>query len=82
MSTVPKPTAADRLRRTSPAAQAEVRAVSVGAPRVRPYKLTVNLHSAEYDGLLDFAHDHRLSHQAVLEALVRVLLRDASVAPG
>ena len=75
-----KPTAAERIGRKSPAAQTELKAVSASAPRLSPYKLTVNLDPSVYDGLRDFAHSHRVSHQAVLESLVQVLLSDPSVA--
>jgi len=51
-----------------------------GEARIKPYKLTVSLDPGVYDGLRDWAHQERLSHQAVLEGLVNLLLNSPSVA--
>jgi hypothetical protein len=40
----------------------------------------VSLEPSLYDGLREWAHDERLSHQTVLERLVRELLANQSLA--
>ena len=48
--------------------------------RMKPYKLTVNLDPDTHDRFRDWAHTNRLSHQAVLDALVRTIVANPEMA--
>jgi hypothetical protein len=72
-----KPTAADRIRRGSPATQTT--SATGGPARVKPYRITVDLDPADYEHLREWAHTEHATHSGVLRALVR-LLHDESVA--
>ncbi len=80
MTTAARPSAAERIRRGSPATQPAAGRAVTGDVRVKPVRISVDLDPAAYDALRDWAHHARMTHSAVLRALVGVLVDDPTVA--
>lgn len=75
-----RPTAADRLRRGSPAEQGTAPRTVTGDIRVKPVRVTVDLSPGDYTFLRSFAHGNGLGHSTILRALVAELARDPKLA--
>lgn len=71
------PSAADRLRRTSPVEQPA--AAPAQQVRVKPVRITVDLEPSRYDTVREFAFRNRMSHSDVVRNLID-LLEDPEIA--
>jgi len=80
MTTGARPSAAERIRRGSPAVQPAAGRVVAGDVRVKPVRISVDLDPAAYDALRDWAHQARMTHSAVLRTLVGLLVEDPAIA--
>jgi hypothetical protein len=75
-----KPSASDRILRSSPASQpASGRAVS-GKVRVQSVRFTIDLSPADHDALADWTHQERIKKADAIRALIRLLVGDPDTA--
>lgn len=75
-----RPSAAERLMRSSPTVQPSVGRSVRGDARVRPIRFTIDLTPDAHDAFSDWAYKNRLSKADVVRTLLGLLDSDADVA--